>query len=1089
MKRVQSYSFILGLLWCMTTAIPAVGGTNLIMERISIEKTTITGIVTTPTGQPIEGASITIKGTKNGVVTNADGRFTIQIDDHDEVLVVTSIGYQSQEVVIMGRTEIDIILTPVTTQMAEIVITGFQKREKSKMIGSVSTITARDLENSGITTVDKALKGKVPGVYVRSISGRPGETGEIIIRGINTMTGNKEPLYVLDGMPLQGGAISGGVNSLLTNGIGNIPPEDIESISILKDATAAAIYGARAANGVVIITTKVGEVGKDYINYSGKVGVTFRPDNKFNFMNSAEKLNYEKEIYEDFHPVYGGRVIQLLNQADNGVISHTEAETQILNLSQINTDWIKELYRPALLHSHNLSMSGGTLKTQYTISLNYQDAEGTLMANKYQTGGLNMKLSRKVSDNLLLNVNMYATLKKNIEGAAALDPFRYVVFANPYEKPYNQDGSYAADMTYRNLSNDITYYSDLNYKNFNMIRELNENTKTNYYGNVRGQLGIEYKIFKNFRYIGAAVMDYTSVHTTDESKAGSFRSWVENWLNSASTQQGMVLPEYNQGFLKEDMGRVINYTLRNSLEYSKSFSKKHFVQLFAANEIGGRTNYQFFHFNPIYLQEYRMAGYPSWNIVNPERYINLPLAKFGGTYFDEDRSVSFIGSGVYSYNDRYVLNANIRSDGVDIIGSKNQFAPLWSTGVRWNAHNEKFFKSHSDIISRLVLSAGYGYRGSINRSVYPFHSYILSAVTYDDVVKASQFIYGNPVLKWERKNDLNLGLELSLFKGRINFETRYFKEKVIDLLDNVELPASVGRTTATVNVGALSNKGWELSTRLEVLKSKNGLWEIGGNITSVKNNLDNVYYDDLPNVARSQTSNIENYSINSWFGYKASHVNPDNGHLMVKAQRLNSSVINNKVVNTYTEEVIDLNTISTADLQSKYRTYNLGQINPNLYGGFNTRIVYKAFELASNYVYAAGNKILGFQDRREGPGGVVDEITASRTNRTKEQMYRWRQPADITNIPYYNRTASSYTSFLVSSDLEDGSYLKCTELALSWRSNPTMLKKSLVKILKASLIANNLFTISNYSGTDPETQTTFGYPTTKSITFSLNVGF
>lgn len=1062
---------------------------NLSVKETATPPVTLKGSVTYPDGKPIAGVSILVKGAKTAVFTDENGNFTIEVNEKDKVLIVSGTGLKQIEVLINGRTFIHINMSIASTELSEVVITGMQRREKNKMIGSVGIVTSKDLENAGITTLDKSLAGKVAGVYVRSPSGRPGETGTIIIRGINTMTGNKEPLYVLDGMPLQSGEVSGGVNTLLTSGIGNIPPEDIESITILKDATAASIYGARAANGVIVITTKVGQVGKDYVSYSGNVGVSFRPENKFKFMNSVEKVNFERGIYNDFHPVYGGRVNQLLYQADNGVISHEDAESKIAELTKTNTNWINVLYKPALTQSHNITLSGGTYKTQYNISLNYQNSEGTLITNKYQTGGLNMKISRHISNDLILNVNLYSTLKKNVEGASALDPFRYAVFANPYEKPYNSDGSYAPDMSYRNLNNDITYYSDLNYKNFNIVRELRENTRTNFYGNLRGQFGIEYSFLKKLRYNGTAVIDYTSVHDIDESKAGTFRSWANNWLNLASTQQSMILPQYNQGFLKEDMGRVVSYTVRNSIEYNNTFGGKHFTQLFMANEFSGSTNYQFNHFDPIYLQEYRIAAYPSWSLINQGRYMNLSLNQFGGSFFNENRSVSFIGSGVYSYDNRYVFNMNLRSDGVDIIGSKNQFSPLWSAGVRWNVQNEKFFKQYSNVVNRFVLSVGYGYRGSINRSVYPFPVYTLSALMYDDVAKASQFIYGNPVLKWEKKKDVNLGMEMSLFKGRVNLETRYFDEHVTDLLDNVQLPVSVGRSNAVVNVGALSNKGWELSGRFEMLKSAKLLWEVGANFTTLKNNLDDVYYNQLPNIASPSTSNIEGYPVNGWFGYKVAQVNQENGHQMVKALKLSSKVVDNKVVNEYTEQIIDLNTISIADLQTNYRTYYLGHQDPNWYGGFNTRIVYKAFELASNFSFAGGNKIPSFQDRREGPGGLVDDVTSSRTNRTIVQLNRWRQPGDITNVPAYNRIVTTYTNYLLNTDLEDGAFLKCTELAISWRAKPSMLGKSLIKTLKASVIANHLFTLSTYSGSDPETQTTFGYPTTKSIIFSLNIGF
>ncbi|MEO7316192.1 MAG: hypothetical protein ABIW47_13470, partial [Ginsengibacter sp.] len=278
-----------------------------------------------------------------------------------------------------------------------------------------------------------------------------------------------------------------------------------------------------------------------------------------------------------------------------------------------------------------------------------------------------------------------------------------------------------------------------------------------------------------------------------------------------------------------------------------------------------------------------------------------------------------------------------------------------------------------------------------------------------------------------------------------------------------------------------------------VIKTKDLLWEVGANYTTVKNNLDKVYYNMLPSLAQSKTYNIEDYSINSWFGYKFDHVNQDNGHMMVKALKLDTKVDGNQVINSYTEEVIDLNTISSADLQAKYRTFYLGHKDPEYYGGFNTRVAYKAFELATNFVYAGGNTILSFQDRKEGPNAfnnvLVNDVTASRTNRTKEQLNRWRNPGDITNVPIYGRNVNNYTSYLLDSDLEDGSFLKCTELAISWRAQSSLLAKGPVKTLKASLIANNLFTLSNYSGTDPETQTTFGYPTTKSITVLINIGF
>jgi len=337
-------------------------------------------------------------------------------------------------------------------------------------------------------------------------------------------------------------------------------------------------------------------------------------------------------------------------------------------------------------------------------------------------------------------------------------------------------------------------------------------------------------------------------------------------------------------------------------------------------------------------------------------------------------------------------------------------------------------------------------------------------------------------LKWEKKRDINYGVQLSVLNSRLNLEANHYDNKVTDLLDEVALPGSVGRTSSVVNAGVLSNKGWELSARVEAVKTTDWLWEVGANLTTVKNNLDKVYYKKTPTVSSLDPQNVENYALRSWFGYKFSHIDPANGHMMVHAQALDAQQ------NIVGDEVIDLSSISSADLKSKYRTYYLGQKDPKMYGGFNTRVRYKNLTFSSNFVFADGNMIKGFQDRREGPSGATDDVTLGRTNRQKNQMYHWRQYGDITDVPFYSPVKSNYVDYLIDKDVESGAYIKCTEIALQWRANPAMFKK-VVKQLQLGVMANNLFTISPYSGTDAETQTAFAYPTTPSYTFSLNIGF
>ncbi|NML23890.1 SusC/RagA family TonB-linked outer membrane protein [Pseudoflavitalea sp. G-6-1-2] len=1065
-------------------AIPAVPAFPLYTAETAFAN----GMVTDDQGKPLAGVNVQVKGTTRGTITNAEGHYNLPASPGD-VLVFSMIGFKTKSVTVVKELMPNVSLSKMPTEFTEVIVSGFQDRRKSITVGSVATATAKDLENAGITTFDKALSGKMPGVYVRSVSGRPGETGSIIIRGINTLTGNVEPLYVLDGMPLQAGEVSGGMNSLITNGIGNIPPENIESITILKDATAASIYGSRAANGVIVITTKNGKIGNDYVNYTGKYGVTLRPEHNFNFMDSKEKVAFERGIRNDFFPSYerGGRVNQLLNLADKGAITYEEAERRIAELENTNTNWINELYRVAQSQSHNISFSGGNTKTTYYAALNFQDAQGSLIQNRFQTGGLNMKLSRFITQDLLFKVNLYSTIKRNVEGQPGMDPFRYAVFANPYEKPYNADGSYASDNTYRAIPYTVGTASSLIYSNFNMIRELKENKLTNTYGNVRGQIALEYSFLRNFKYTGNVAASYTSVQDKDESYAGTYRSWANNWLNTSATNFN-ILPEYNRGFLGESSGRSFDYTVRNTIEYNNTFAGKHFVQGFFANEFGAVKNDQFRHFNPIYLQKYAIAGYPNWDLVPDTRYMNINLQRLGGTSTRENRSASFIGSAAYAYDNRYVLNANVRYDGVDIIGSDNQFSPLWSAGVKWNAHNEAFLKDYESVLSRLVLSFGYGYRGSINRSVLPFHTYEVGTNVYGGVPVGTNFKYGNPVIKWEQKRETNLGLELSLYKGRVNTELRYFDEEVSDLLDQTKVPPSVGRSSATVNVGNLTNKGYEINVRVEVLKNKDMLWEVGGNFTKINNNLSNVFRKEMPEVPDTTTLNIQDYPVNGWFGYKYSHVDPETGDLIVYAQKVNSKVEGGSVKTTLEDAQINLSKISELDLKG-YRPYYLGRYDASWYGGFNTRFTYKAMEFTASFVYAGGNMIQSFRDRSQGPSGFTDDINASRTNRLKENLYRWRQAGDVTNIPAFRNSVSSYTKYLISTDIESGDYLKCNEMSVSWRAPKTVLGKSAVKTLKATLVANNLFVISKYSGTDPESRLPFGYPNTRSFALSLTVGF
>jgi TonB-linked SusC/RagA family outer membrane protein len=1053
----------------------------------------VKGILRNEKNDPVEGITVIVKGTKKMTITNSSGEFELDSLQDNAILQFSGVSIEPFEASVEGKSFLSLTAKIKVKQMQDVAIVsnGYQHVEKRKQIGDVSVVSGDQLQDIPTTGgFDKSLSGQVAGVYVRSNSGRPGESASIQIRGTNTLTGNREPLWVLDGMPLPTGEVSPDVNQLITRGLGNIPPEDIESVTILKDATASAIYGSRAANGVIVVTTKQGRVGKSYLSYSGRYSVTEKPDNKFHFMNTSEKIDFEKTLFSDFHDPYGGRVVQIMNSIDKGNITQAEGDNQVAQLEQTNTNWMDQIMQNAPSHSHVLSLSGGNDKTQYYSSLNYSRADGVLKSNNYQNAGLNIKISNYIRKNLLLRFNLYGTIKKNVEGQSAVDPFTYASFANPYEKPYNADGSYAADLTYVRTSADVTdAYSG--YDHFNMLNELYSNSKTDNYGNLRAQLGLEFKFLNDFRATVTGAYNYTSVQSDDISAPGTYRSKVNNWMKFAfpDIQSDGIPDAYNNGSLTQSSSRLTDFTTRTTLEYNKNFGKN-YVQVLLAHELGGNSVNYFNHFSPVYYPAAGIAGYPNMYSYFSATRLNLGL--LGGTTYTEQKSSSFISSASYVYDNRYVFNGSFRSDGVSILGNKNQFAPLWSAGMQWNMHNEEFLKKVS-YIDRLVLRVGFGYRGSINTNgIYPFSYYNLntSGLTYNGILYGSTITYGNPVLKWEKKQNKDAGIEMSFFGGRVNADLTYFDEKVVDLLDQTQVAVSTGRDMTIENTASLANKGFELALRVQPVKTKDFMWEVSGNITNVKNEVLSTYYSDAPSEAQGatqfDTKFVKGYAVDSWFGLKYAGVDPNTGHVLAWARKITEADANGKI--QYQDQKIDITSNSYTEIVTNYRPYYLGSKQPDFYGGFSSRFVYKNWDLFVGFSFASGGTILGFDERFISQNTGLSDMQISRTNRLAENSTRWRSPGDQTNIPAYYLSANAFNHVFTDYDLESGSYLKCQSIMLTYRFPQRMMGNSGISNLKLGVGVTNAFTATSYQGTDPETQTAFGYPNTRMFSFTLEVG-
>ena len=423
------------------------------------QKVQISGSVVDTKGQPLPGVTILLKGTTVGCVTDSEGNFRLELPMRENIVLSFSfVGMKTIEVAYSGQKEMKVVLEEEITEMEQVnvISTGYYDIDKSKMTGAVEVVTAREIAGKGYTSIDEVLRGTLAGVSVMNVSGRPGAQAQIRIRGVNSLTGNMEPMWIVDGMPMQGNLpTSVGVgatdleNTVLTSGIGNISPDDVESITILKDAAAAAIYGSRAANGVIVIKTIRGRVGKSYINVQSSFAISEAPKNRLEMMNSEEKIAFERSLYEDFpNATLRGRASLLYKGIDEGTISRADAMAELENMRQINTDWFDEIFRVALNHKHVVTLSGGSETTQFYSSINYSNEQGVIPNNDYKHFGATLKLTHDFNRNLRILFDVSSSLRTEKSSASAVNPLYYATFANPYERPYDENGNYAYDYSY-----------------------------------------------------------------------------------------------------------------------------------------------------------------------------------------------------------------------------------------------------------------------------------------------------------------------------------------------------------------------------------------------------------------------------------------------------------------------------------------------------------------------------------------------------------------------------------------------------------------------------------------------------------------
>lgn len=762
------------------------------LKSASQQQKSIKGKVTDQTGASLPGVSVVVKGTTTGVISDGNGFYLLPAIPENSTLVFSFVGMKSQEIKIGAQTIINVMLTDETIGLEEVIAIGYGTVKKSDLTGSVSSVKTAELQQTPMTSIDQGLVGRASGVQVTQTSGMPGAVASIRVRGSSSIQGGNEPLYVIDGFPVySGGGFGNTGGRVQMSGLSTVNPNDIESIEILKDAAATAIYGARAANGVVLITTKTGKKGRDIVTF----------ESNYSIQNIVKKMDVMDAQY----------YAALVNEAyTNDKLTAPYDATQLAQIATLGrgTDWQDEIYRKGTTQNYQLTFSGGDEKTSYAISGNYFDQQGIVINSGFKRYSTRLNLDRKLNEVIKIGTNI--SISHTINKAVATDTG-------------GQEGVISGAMKmnpilpiYKDLDNGI--YTDINTPGIQLPNpvatakeQIFNNATTRLLGDIYGEVKIMDGLVAKIT-LGADIF---------YDKSNQYTPTTIYQSNGKAT--GIV-----------GVSRSINWLNENTVNWTKTINDIH-----ALNVLGGFTLQQ-------NNTEYVMASSSSF-VNNIMTYNNLGA---GASYNQPGSSatqwnlMSYLARANYTLKDRYLFSVNSRIDGSSRFGANNKFGFFPSGSLGWRVSEEKFMESFKTTVTNLKVRGSYGFTGNTEIGVYE------SLATLGNVswIIGNQLVSGfypnkipNPDLKWERTGQLDIGLDLGLFQNRIRFTADYYRKKTTDLIYNVSIPAASGYQTMLKNIGSVENTGIEFSlesdnftggfrwtTALNISFNKNKVLELGG---------------------------------------------------------------------------------------------------------------------------------------------------------------------------------------------------------------------------------------------------------------------
>jgi len=1017
---------------------------------------TITGKVTDEMGTPIPNASVVVKGTTLGTTTDKEGSFSLKVPETAKTLVFSSVNFAAREISIGKSSTVNVNLTPETSNLDEVVVVGYGVQKKKDVTGAIGKIDAGPIATLVTPSVDKQLGGRTAGLRVTNSSGLVNQPPIIRIRGVNSINGSSSPLFVLDGIPVESGGFAGYTTDNL---LASINPADIESIEVLKDGSATAIYGSRASNGVIMITTKRGKSGKLNVNYSLVQGYA-SPSKRFDLLNAQEFVSIANEKLS---------AAGLANGA-------------FMNSENTNTDWQDYVYRKnAASVNHNLSIDGGTEKSNYFVSFNYASQEGLVITNSVKRYNIRANIDQRV--NKWLKLSNYITLSRtedadqnnggnSLSGATAnvlraLPNVRIFNPALPQFDGFNVTADGAA------LGSDAnTRLIENNYTNIAYVMAKNRFRSKKH--RIINNLGVEIKPLSWLTYNFKAAIDYITLdeYLTYDPKHGDGRNSIGRVQNQAANSLRYVLQNYlniNKSFGKHNMYATLGY--ENQLENSNSFQA-----------IGTNISDPFFQQNNVISNSYAVQ-------------------QSSGGYSEGPGFVSYFARVNYDYAGKYFLQATIRRDGLSRFAPENRFGnfPGFSAGYR--VSNEEFWKTSglAKTINEFKVRASWAKVGNtaIAGGNFPYLS-LYGSAPYGAISGIAASQAGNPNLQWETNDKLDVGFDLTMLNNKLNITFDYYKNNNNNLVLAAPQPPSFGVPGNQIfqNIGSMENKGIELTVNANIIRKKDFSWDFGVNFTTQSNKVKSLYLDQDVIISNG-TGNYNilrvGEPISALFGYTFAGVNSSNGNPVYR--KADGSLIMGNITNSSYFSITELNSATqgaAGTLAAADRSV-LGNSLPTWFGGVTSNLKYKQFSMEMLWRFSGGNKIMNLTKQES-------LMNQGFLNNGRAILNRWTKAGDITDVPrlWYNRDNFTNLNQQASTRfIENGDFLRLDNLQINYDVNVkslTKLTNSYIKSVRFFVQGQNLILITKYTGIDPDNTDVRGLdynsvPQARAISFGLNVGF